>query len=97
MILLLYNLKNSVLVSLNDDQASLLWGVMAERIREPNASSGVSDQRSVGSSLSRDTCVPEQDTLLHPGEPVRAEMVLVIDLAEWRIFVAQAVSSSQGA
>ena len=36
---------------------------MAERIRAPNLSSGVSVQQSVGSSPGRVTCVPEQDTL----------------------------------
>ena len=41
-----------------------LWGVVAERLRAPNSSSGDSVQQSVGSNPSRDTCVPEQDTLL---------------------------------
>ena len=42
--------------------------VVAEQLREPNSNSGVSVQQSVGSSLSRDTCVLKQDnyTLLHP-------------------------------
>ena len=40
------------------------WGVMAERIRAPSSSSGVSVQQSVGSNPGRDTCVPEQDSLL---------------------------------
>ena len=35
---------------------------MAEWIRTPNSSSGVSVQQSVGSNPGRDTCVPEQDT-----------------------------------
>ena len=39
-----------------------LEGVVAERIRAPNSSSGASVQQSVGSNPGRDTCVPEQDT-----------------------------------
>ena len=42
----------------------LFWGVMAERIRAPNSSSGDSVQRSLGSNPGCDTCVPEQDTSL---------------------------------
>ena len=34
---------------------------MAERLRAPDLSSGVSDQQSVGSSPGRDTCVLKQD------------------------------------
>ena len=34
----------------------------SESLRAPNSNSGVSDQQSVGSSLSRDTCVLKQDT-----------------------------------
>ena len=37
-------------------------GVVAERIRALNSSSGDSVQRRVGSNPGRDTCVPEQDT-----------------------------------
>ena len=37
-------------------------GVVAEQMRAPNSSSGVSVQQSVGSSPGHDTCVPEQDT-----------------------------------
>ena len=40
----------------------LTRGVVAERIRAPNSRSADSVQQSGGSS--RDTCVPEQDTLL---------------------------------
>ena len=36
--------------------------IMAERLRPPDSSSGVSDQQSVGSSPGRDTCVLKQDT-----------------------------------
>ena len=64
-------------------------GNVAERIRAPNSSSGVSVQQSVGWNPGHDTCVPEQDThynCFSPPRgkwvPVRAEMVLVIDLAE---------------
>ena len=39
-------------------------GVVAKRIRAQNSSSGVSVQQRVGSNPGRDTCVPEQDTLL---------------------------------
>ena len=35
---------------------------MAERLRLLNSNSGVSDQQSVGSNPSRDTCVLKQDT-----------------------------------
>ena len=38
--------------------------VVAERIRVPNSSSGDSIQRSVGFNPGRDTCVPEQDTII---------------------------------
>ena len=38
------------------------WGVVAERLRATNSSSGDSVQQSVGSNPDRDTCVPEQDT-----------------------------------
>ena len=38
------------------------WQVMAERLRASDSSSGVSDQRSVGSNPGRDTCVLKQDT-----------------------------------
>ena len=37
-------------------------GVMAERKRAPNSSSGISVQQSVCLSSGRDTCAPEQDT-----------------------------------
>ncbi len=37
---------------------------MAERLRELDSSSGVSDQQSVGSSPAHGTCVLEQDNLL---------------------------------
>ena len=58
----------------------------------------------MGSSPSHDTIVSESETLnyncfsppIGKWVPAMAEMVLVIDLAEWRIFVAQAVSP-QGA
>ena len=63
---------------------------MADRIRGPNSSSGVSVQQSVGSSPSHDTIGSESKTLNYncfspprgKWEPARAEMVLVIDLAE---------------
>ena len=41
-----------------DDRGS----VVAERLRAPNSNSGVSDQQSVGSSPSHDTCVLKQGT-----------------------------------
>ena len=43
---------------------------MAEWLRGPNSNSGVSDQQSVGSIPSRDTCVLKQDTspLLRPSD-----------------------------
>ena len=47
---------------------------MAEQIRAPNSNFGVSVQHSVDSSPGRDTYVIEQT-------PMRAEMVLVINLA----------------
>ncbi len=39
------------------------WHVMAERLRPPESSSGVSDQQSLGSSPGRDTVVPLSKTL----------------------------------
>ncbi len=38
------------------------WCIVIEWIRTPDSSSVFSDQQSVGSSLSRGTCVPKQDT-----------------------------------
>ena len=57
------------------------WVSWPERIRAPNSSSSISVQQSVGSSPGRDTCSPEQDTIITKWVPVGAEMVLVIDLA----------------
>ena len=41
---------------------SFFKGVVAERIRAPNPSSGASVQQSVSLNPGRDTCVLEQDT-----------------------------------
>ena len=71
-------------------KVDLKWGVVAKRLRAQNSSSAAdSVQQCVGLNLGRDTCVPEQDTINYcfspprgKWGPVRAEMVLVIDLAE---------------
>ncbi len=39
-----------------------IYFALAEQIKAPNSSSGVSVQQSVGSSPGRDTCVLKQDT-----------------------------------
>ena len=49
--------------SLVEDKSLLEeWRVVAERLRPSDSNSGVSDQQSMGSSPSRDTCVLKQDT-----------------------------------
>ena len=45
-----------------DSTCTCMWHVMAEQIRTPNLSSGVSDKQSSGSSLNCRTCVLKQDT-----------------------------------
>ena len=70
---------------------------MAEWIRALKSSSDASVQQSVGLNPGRDTCVPEQDTCCSPPRgklvPVRAELVLVIDLAELHICTCCAYST----